>query len=308
MAGLAVHMNQVHKENLNNVENALPNRQGLDNEIFGMEGIPEDIAETHKQRVIQQYYEDEANRRAATGNPPPGTVSGSKPKKARYESVEEMKKRLAEFKVRKARGELGGEVKPPALQTVRTNEEDDIPYVRLTSLRNVEYLLTGLQPQPGSQPFPQPSFAPPTQASPPPGAAYQQQPPFQPPGFNGVPPQGFPGAPHGFPGTQQNPPGMAELPQRPPHMQEVTASAVDDLISSVTNGHAAAAESAAAKKGKDKNTRLIYSDNNVSPEEKMARLSKYSFERGGEDVVMGEVGSAVTGPAVGPDDVVDKMG
>lgn len=112
--GLAVHMNQVHKESLSHVENALPNRQGLDQEIFGMEGIPDDIADTHKQRVIQQYYEDEANRRAATGNPPPGTVSGSKPKKARYESIEDTKKRLADFKIKKASGQLGGEVKPPA--------------------------------------------------------------------------------------------------------------------------------------------------------------------------------------------------
>jgi len=31
------------------------------------------------------------------------------------------------------------------------------------------------------------------------------------------------------------------------------------------------------KKEKDKNTRLVYSDNEVSPEEKMAQLPRYSF-------------------------------
>ena len=48
-------MNQVHKETLANVENALPNRQGLDIEIFGMEGIPGDVVEAHNQRVIPQH-------------------------------------------------------------------------------------------------------------------------------------------------------------------------------------------------------------------------------------------------------------
>lgn len=110
---------------------------------------------------------------------------------------------------------------------------------------------------------------------------------------------------------------MAGLPQRLPNIHDPsgTASSVDDLISSVTNGQAAAADPAAApaaaegskeKKGKDKNTRLVYSDNEISPEEKMARLGKYSFERRGPEVVLGEVGPAVTGIAVGPDDVVDK--
>merc|ERR1712230_233615 len=41
--GLSVHMNQVHKETLTSVDNSLPNRQGLEVEIFGMEGIPDDV-------------------------------------------------------------------------------------------------------------------------------------------------------------------------------------------------------------------------------------------------------------------------
>lgn len=43
-------MNQVHKETLTTVENSLPNRAGLEVEIFGMEGIPEDVVQAHNQR------------------------------------------------------------------------------------------------------------------------------------------------------------------------------------------------------------------------------------------------------------------
>jgi hypothetical protein len=98
-------MNQVHKETLEQVENALPNRQGLDIEIFGMEGIPEDIMQQHNQRIIQNFYTAQAERHAATGNPP----SGQGPtKKIKIESPEEIKKRLAEHRARVAAQKAGG--------------------------------------------------------------------------------------------------------------------------------------------------------------------------------------------------------
>ena len=84
--GLSVHMNQVHKETLQSVENALANRASLDIEIFGMEGIPEDIVQTHKQRVLQQFYAEQAERRAATGNPPQGSGQSHHPKKPKLET------------------------------------------------------------------------------------------------------------------------------------------------------------------------------------------------------------------------------
>jgi hypothetical protein len=107
-------MNQVHKEALNAVENSLPNRQGLEVEIFGMEGIPEDVVQTHNQRMLQQYYEAEAERRAATGNAGPGQNSNGV-KRAKVESTDDIKKRLAEHKTRKAAKEAGtssGDVTP----------------------------------------------------------------------------------------------------------------------------------------------------------------------------------------------------
>jgi hypothetical protein len=94
-------MNQVHKETLTTVENALGNRAGLDYEIFGMEGIPEDVVQAHNQRIIAQFYQAEAERRAATGNPGPGAGGGAGPaKKPKFESPSELKKRLAEHKAR----------------------------------------------------------------------------------------------------------------------------------------------------------------------------------------------------------------
>lgn len=94
-------MNQVHKETLSQVENALPNRSGLDVEIFGMEGIPQEILEQHRNRIIQNFYQAQEDRRIATGNPLPGQGRNSR-KKIKYETPEELKTRLAEWRARKA--------------------------------------------------------------------------------------------------------------------------------------------------------------------------------------------------------------
>ncbi|KAF9572783.1 hypothetical protein BGW38_008487, partial [Lunasporangiospora selenospora] len=40
--GMVVHVMQVHKETINVVPNALPGRESVDLEIYGMEGIPEE--------------------------------------------------------------------------------------------------------------------------------------------------------------------------------------------------------------------------------------------------------------------------
>jgi hypothetical protein len=73
---------------------------------------------------------------------------------------------------------------------------------------------------------------------------------------------------------QQGLPGAGHVPD-----------AIDDLIASaqanaIPTPHQAAAETKAAapeKKGKEKNVRLVYSDNEVSPEEKMAANPRYAF-------------------------------
>lgn len=105
--GLSVHMSQVHKENLSAVDNALPNRAGLDIEIFGMEGIPEDIVQAHTQRVLQNFHQAEAERRQSSGNPGAG-VAGGQTKKPKFESPGDLKKRLAEHKAAKLAAEVNG--------------------------------------------------------------------------------------------------------------------------------------------------------------------------------------------------------
>ena len=108
LLGLSVHMNQVHKETLTSVDNSLPNRQGLEVEVFGTEGIPDDVRQAHDQRIIAAYYQAEAERRAATGNPAPGGSQGGQAKKPKFESPADLKKRLAEHKAKKAEQTANG--------------------------------------------------------------------------------------------------------------------------------------------------------------------------------------------------------
>lgn len=105
--GLSVHMNQVHKESLSSVENALPDRQGLDVEIFGMEGIPEEVIQRHNQRIVQNFYQAQADRQTATGNPPSGAGSEHARKKIKHETSEELKARLHEYVTRRRTEKAG---------------------------------------------------------------------------------------------------------------------------------------------------------------------------------------------------------
>lgn len=108
LLGLSVHMSQVHKEQLTEIENALPNRAGIDIEIFGMEGIPEDVLYAHRQRVATQFQQAEAERQAATGNPPSGASGKNQPsKKPKVENLSDIKKRLAEHRAKRAGGSSG---------------------------------------------------------------------------------------------------------------------------------------------------------------------------------------------------------
>lgn len=100
-------MSQVHKENLTAVDNALPNRVGLDIEIFGMEGIPEDIVQQHNQRVLTNYHQVQADRQNATGNLAAGATGNNATKKPKLEAASDLKKRLAEHKAAKLAAEQG---------------------------------------------------------------------------------------------------------------------------------------------------------------------------------------------------------
>lgn len=69
-----------------------------------MEGIPQDALEQHRNRIIQNYYQDQEDRRIATGNPASGQAMPRK--KLKMESSDELLKRLAEFRAHKKAGTL----------------------------------------------------------------------------------------------------------------------------------------------------------------------------------------------------------
>jgi len=271
--GLSVHMNQVHKETLLVVHNALPNRQALDVEIFGMEGIPDDTLQAHNQRVMQQYYEAAAERRAKSGNPMPGEPV--KRKKIKIETQEELLSRFKDWVAKKKAGLLdepmgGVDVQSPipsgnAPASIVSNSR-----ARLTRSDRVTQPF-GQQPQSfgqQTQPVNQPPFPfPPASNSP------FQAPPFQAP-FPGAPNAPFQSGPGGLPPRPgfSPPAGLPAFPGAPAGQQSATSLAVDDLIASVTGAQPAKPE----KKKKDSNSKMIWSDNEVSPEEKLARLPRYA--------------------------------
>ncbi|PWY72361.1 hypothetical protein BO70DRAFT_399241 [Aspergillus heteromorphus CBS 117.55] len=371
--GLSVHMSQVHKEQLSTVDNALPNRSSLDVEIFGMEGVPEDIIQTHNQRVLTQFQQAEAERQAETGNPPAGAGAGGQPaKKPKLESVSDLKKRLAEHKAKKAEALAGGssgEATP-----VGAGQTPTPGYVNAThspARRQPAVLIP--QPYGTASPYPQtaspvyPSFSPGAQqqfsAPPQYNAGYSPQPfagstPGQPYGATApafppqqpqthTPPQStgafpprsgslptppnlpqrpaMPAPPvnayqmqqmhmgHAPPANGEQPPPPQQQQQQPTEATPIAAS-VDDLIS----GAAKQAEAGAGekpkgeekKKDKSKQGRLVYSDNETSPEEKMARLARYAYEpdRRGETALEEVPAAAVVGTIRETDTVVDATG
>ena len=108
--GLGVHKSQVHKEQLERVSNSLPNREDPSIEIFGMEGIPDDILSAHHQRLMTTYFKMESERRALTGNPLAGSKQALQQgsKKQKLETKEEMKERLKAFKAKKKAAKEAG--------------------------------------------------------------------------------------------------------------------------------------------------------------------------------------------------------
>ncbi|GAB7347387.1 hypothetical protein MBLNU459_g4316t1 [Dothideomycetes sp. NU459] len=191
--GLSVHLTQVHKDTLTIVDNALPNRSAPDIEVFGMEGIPDDILAQHNARVSQEFFAAEAERRAVTGNPTTGSAAAgaqanSSTKRPKFESPAELKKRLAEHRAKKAAGESGA-----------VSSDPNTPIAQSAT------------PPVYQPPFPVPQGSPPQAGFP---APYGQPPPFfgqqQPPPFNS-----YVEAYGGPPSVQQGPfpPGQFGAPQ-----------------------------------------------------------------------------------------------
>ena len=131
-SGLHTHCSQVHKENLEKVDNAMPGREGFEVTVYGMIGMPEVLLEHHRQTLTTEFFKREAERRAETGNPPPGTqnAENADKKRQREEPIDETKARLAEFRAAKKRAkEAGVPFVPPTKQGAKqessTQEEPE---------------------------------------------------------------------------------------------------------------------------------------------------------------------------------------
>ncbi|KAK4554185.1 hypothetical protein LTR86_008712 [Recurvomyces mirabilis] len=160
IGGLSVHMSQVHKEKIDTVENALDNRKDINVEIFGMEGIPEEIMYAHKQRLTEAYFRKEAERRAATGNPPPGGGGQVAKRQKIEETPEQLKARLAAHKAKRAAEKLAltatgsGASTPQQPGVTPGNVDFDTPML--------PYTANGTSPPPGygyGQPTPMQGIA-----------------------------------------------------------------------------------------------------------------------------------------------------
>ncbi|KAF3932770.1 hypothetical protein ABW19_dt0206755 [Dactylella cylindrospora] len=217
--GLAVHMTQVHKETLKEVKNAIPGRESTDIEIFGMEGIPEDVLQAHQTRIMAQLHQKESERRVAQGLPPLGQEGNSK-KKIKVDSVdpEEIMKRLAAHKAAQVGASTGASVgtgsqSPISAQDTGGNASPAQPPQVLSPTYPPNPYPAPQSASPAPYQQPQPYGMPPAQQYPASQPPFNQpnQPPYYPP-----PQQGF-NQPPAQPGFSQSPaqPGFSQPPAQP---------------------------------------------------------------------------------------------
>lgn len=242
-------MTQVHKEQLTQVDNAIAGRQSLDIEIFGMEGVPQDVIDQHNAQVTTQHFREEKERQAATGNPARGALNGLPNKRAKKnETIEEIEANAAKFRTDRANGVLP----QPAAEVV----VESVSAIAWTT-HDIAADMLSPQKSPAVQAFPPPGNFPPGQF---------------PPGYS-APPGGIPGA-SGLPqrpGFDAPPPGA--FPNGGPGAD--FSASLDDLIADAQKAPATGEAPAEKKAKKDKNINLVFSDDFISPEEKMAALPRF---------------------------------
>ena len=258
-----MHMNQVHKENLTHVENANPGRQGLELEIFGMEGVPAEIIDQHNQQVTQAHFAEEQERARITGNPMRGLyVNGQAAPNKRpkiNETLEEIDERAEKFRTDRR----NGVIMPPVevvQNPVRLDLREETRMMRLIRLQ--------------TPPVAHPPYGAPPPSAFPPGFPLQGLPQAFSPANGAMPPR--PGSIPGQPGALPPRPGFGAPPPGAfsPQNGEVS-NAIDDLIGEIT-GVTAPKEKEEKKSKKDKNQRLIFFAETTSPEEKMAALPRFA--------------------------------
>ncbi|KAK4627283.1 BUB3-interacting and GLEBS motif-containing protein [Fulvia fulva] len=218
--GLRVHMEQVHKENLEVVPNALVDRQGLTPEVFGMEGVPQSMLDQRTSLVIKEYNKIESEWRARTGNPLSGTAAAkeeaeqARKKQKVAVDKEELKRRAAAAKAARAAKKAG--LEPPkqfAPGIDEMEQPEPVSFAQMAAWKAADaQAAASTPPAPSVSPYAAPPFKPmngaaalPTPFSAPVAASpYQTPPSISPPGF----PMGMyppPGMPMGMPAYSPSP-------------------------------------------------------------------------------------------------------
>lgn len=229
--GLRVHMQQVHKSDLQEVPNADPGRGGLEPEIFAMDGVPQHLIDKHNDAIIKRFQLEEAEYMKRTGNSLHGTNEpNKKPKIDVAAAAEDQKARARAFKEKKmlqrklrdeaiARGE-----EPPKFDAIVPSAAAPTPTPTAPTPVAAAAVESSASPpaaaawhMPPADDHPHAQYQPAYPAHPlpmPPHNAYSPQPmqnPYSPHGM----PMGHPSAPQGMPQPYQmahaSPPHSAEL-------------------------------------------------------------------------------------------------
>jgi len=256
--GLAVHIDQVHKLGTDRIENAIPGRDTFDVEIYGMEGIPpHDLAEWKKRKEIEAGISAGATEAAAHAvkNKIDMTVIPQDELKKKLKAHKDlMEGKIAPSAI------LGGAAPPPSLVPP--------PFSMPGMMSGPPAFgglpaLPGLGPPPPGLPMPPPGFPmslPPGMPLPPPGML---------PPLPGLPPFGA-AVPGLIPGNLPPPPPFAGMPPM------LGASAPTSTVpTQAANGEMPVPDSSQMLKADQK---LLFGDNDTSPEEKRAKQPRYAVK------------------------------
>ncbi|KAI8882157.1 hypothetical protein K501DRAFT_251996 [Backusella circina FSU 941] len=284
--GMVVHAHQVHKIGINKVPNAMPGRDNLDIEIFGMEGIPEEDLIAYEAKMLGAS--NSAKKSKSGGSGQYGELT-----------LEEMQQQMAAHKA--GTNPVGAPAAPaapvtatPAIPTPAPVTTFQQPQVATSHYYNPAF---GVPPPQagygGVYPYPNPYY-PPAQPNygfrPPPGAPGFS--PANPWGGYGMPPYGVPG-PAVPASTPQStiPPASAPPPAVPatfnPTNQSTTVNHSPQSSQpqqqqqqqhKTEPGGAAEGTPQGSSKKKASKIVLIYNNNEVSPEEQRGQLEKYRLK------------------------------
>ncbi|TPX31747.1 hypothetical protein SeMB42_g07711 [Synchytrium endobioticum] len=285
--GLIIHTNQVHKESLTKVPNALPGRDDPNIEIFGMEGVPEPDMQAHL-----------AELDAASGNP-----SSKRPKVAVLDD-DQIKAQLSHWRAAQdafgmpnhsSTGAPFPNTFPPSMPGMPVVGTPPIhfapPYPMMPPPHMPPMMPGGPMPPYGQPPLPHMMSAPhmmqfgmpPRPGVPPmpfgmpqPGAI--GAPPFLPPPMGGPPPLPSRSLESGPSSTGTPPTATNGISHHIASTGESNASVASHQTSAVSDSTGAVPVRQPGEQY------LVYPDNDVSVEEKRAQHPKYRYVEGNSAV------------------------